>query len=90
MWLGDGTALCDRFAPGFTLLRLDANRAVDDLLSAAAERSVPITVVDLDETSVRERYKAELVLIAPDGHVAWRGNEPPADCAALIDRIRGA
>ena len=90
VWLGDGSALCDRFAPGFTLLRMDANSAVDDLLSAADERSVPVTVADLDETGVRERYEADLALIAPDGHVAWRGDEAPADCAALIDRIRGA
>lgn len=90
MWLSDGSALCDRFAPGFTLLRMDANRAIDDLVSAAGERGVPLTVVDVDERGVRERYEADLALIAPDGHVAWRGDAAPADCAALIDRIRGA
>jgi len=30
------------------------------------------------------------VLVRPDGHVAWRGHEPPADAAGLIDRVRGA
>jgi hypothetical protein len=29
------------------------------------------------------------VLVRPDGHVAWRGNEPPADVPGLIDRVRG-
>lgn len=90
VWLNDGSALCDRFASGFTLLRMDTNRAVDDLLSAAGERGVPLTVVELDETGVRERYEADLALVAPDGHVVWRGNELPADCGALIGRIRGA
>lgn len=90
MWLGDGSALCDRFAPGFTLLRLDSHRAIEGLVSAADERGVPVTVVDLDEPGVRERYEADLALIAPDGHVVWRGNEAPIDCVALIDRIRGA
>jgi Aromatic-ring hydroxylase, C-terminal len=29
------------------------------------------------------------VLVRPDGHVAWRGTEPPADTLSLIDRVRG-
>ncbi len=90
LWLGDGSALCDRFAPGFTLLRMNANRTVDDLLTAATERGVPITVVNLDEPGVRERYETDLALVAPDGHVVWRGDAAPSDCLALIDRIRGA
>lgn len=90
VWLNDGSALCDRFAPGFTLLRMDESRAADDLVSAAGERGVPLTVVDLDEDGVRQRYEAGLALIAPDGHVVWRGDAAPADSTALIDRIRGA
>ena len=30
------------------------------------------------------------MLVRPDGHVAWRGNECPADAAGIVDRIRGA
>jgi hypothetical protein len=30
-----------------------------------------------------------MVLVRPDGHVAWRGDDLPKDCQALIDRIRG-
>jgi hypothetical protein len=29
-------------------------------------------------------------LSRPDQHVAWRGDELPADPLALIDRVRGA
>jgi len=90
VWLGDGSALCDHFGAGFTLLRLAADVPVDDLLLAARARGVPVTIVDLIEDGARERYEADLALVAPDGHVAWRGNGLPADRAALIDRIRGA
>jgi hypothetical protein len=31
-----------------------------------------------------------LVLVRPDGHVAWRGNKLPSDIAEFTDRIRGA
>jgi hypothetical protein len=35
-------------------------------------------------------YARKLVLVRPDGHVAWRGDALPADATALIDRVRGA
>jgi flavin-dependent monooxygenase StaC len=28
--------------------------------------------------------------VRPDGHVAWRGDEIPADAARVIDTARGA
>jgi hypothetical protein len=35
-------------------------------------------------------YQRRLVLVRPDGHVAWRADTPPADPSALVDRVRGA
>jgi hypothetical protein len=34
--------------------------------------------------------RTRLVLSRPDQHVAWRGNRPPGDPLAQIDRVRGA
>ena len=90
VWLGDGSALCDHFGTGFTLLRLSAEAPVDELLTAAQERDVPVSLFEPGDDAAREAYAADLALIGPDGHVVWRGDETPADCAALIDRIRGA
>jgi hypothetical protein len=89
-WLSDGSALCDHFGAGFTLLRMTAEAPVDDLLVAARARTVPVTVFEPGDDKVRERYDADLALIGPDGHVVWRGNALQTDGAALIDRIRGA
>ncbi len=47
-------------------------------------------VVNIDEPKVREIYERDLVLVRPDGHVAWRGNEAPGNPSEIIDRIRGA
>jgi hypothetical protein len=58
-------------------------------VAAAAARGVPLTVVAPSEPAVREVYAARYVLVRPDGHVAWRGDDVD-DAAAIIDRVRGA
>jgi 2-polyprenyl-6-methoxyphenol hydroxylase-like FAD-dependent oxidoreductase len=89
-WLADGRSTLDLFGRGFTLLRLgrDAPDA-EALAGAAARRGVPLDVVALDEPNVAALYERKLVLVRPDGHVAWRGDVLPADALALIDRVRG-
>ncbi|MFT5181036.1 MAG: 2-polyprenyl-6-methoxyphenol hydroxylase-like FAD-dependent oxidoreductase [Alphaproteobacteria bacterium] len=89
-WLSDGSALCDHFGAEFTLLRMAANAPVDDLLAAARQRGLPVTVFEPGSDVVRARYDADLALVGPDGHIVWRGDKVPGDCGALIDRIRGA
>ncbi|MEP4380149.1 MAG: FAD-dependent monooxygenase [Alphaproteobacteria bacterium] len=90
VWLEDGHALCDRFADGFTMLRTDLSVDAAPLLDAAGAVGLPVTLLDMDEIAVAKRYQAALVLIFPDGHVAWRGDALPENCTALIDRVRGA
>ena len=36
-----------------------------------------------------ELYARDLVLVRPDGHVAWRGDAGPDDALAVVDRVRG-
>ena len=73
------------------LLRL-ANPSLDvaPLAAAAAQRRVPLTIVDIASPEIRDLYEASLVVVRPDGHTAWRANVPPADPARIIDTIRGA
>jgi 2-polyprenyl-6-methoxyphenol hydroxylase-like FAD-dependent oxidoreductase len=90
-WLADGRSTLDLFGPGFTLLLLGATDTdVSPLLGAARDRGVPLAVVGIDEPAVVKLYQRRLVLVRPDGHVAWRSDEPPADPAALLDTVRGA
>jgi 2-polyprenyl-6-methoxyphenol hydroxylase-like FAD-dependent oxidoreductase len=91
VWLDDGRSTLDLFGRGFVLLRLGANApAVDDLVEAAMRRRMPLTVTDLDQPPVSEAYQKRLVLVRPDGHVCWRGDELPGDALHLIDTVRGA
>jgi uncharacterized protein YfaP (DUF2135 family) len=50
---------------------------------------VPLTCIELTEPGVLAAYERRLVLVRPDGHVAWRADEAPADAGALIDVVRG-
>jgi hypothetical protein len=91
VWLADGRSTLDLFGRGFILLRLGARApAAAEFARAAARVKLPLDVVTLNEPQLLERYESRLVLVRPDGHVAWRGDEPPTDVDALIDRVRGA
>jgi 2-polyprenyl-6-methoxyphenol hydroxylase-like FAD-dependent oxidoreductase len=90
VWLDDGRSILDLFGRGFVLLRLSRDSTLGESLAAAAlERNVPLTIVELNSQVVFELYESPLVLVRPDGHVAWRGAEDPADPGALMDVVRG-
>jgi hypothetical protein len=86
--LADGRAIFDLFGTGFTLLRF-TDTDVTPMVDAAAERGMPLDVVDIRDPQARRRYQRDLVLIRPDQHVAWRGNTVANDPLAVIDRVRG-
>jgi 2-polyprenyl-6-methoxyphenol hydroxylase-like FAD-dependent oxidoreductase len=90
-WLAPGQSTLDFFGREFVLLRFGASAAdAGDLVRAAAAVSVPLKVVDIDNQEAATLYETQLVLVRPDGSVAWRGNALPTDSAALIDTVRGA
>jgi hypothetical protein len=90
VWLEDGRSLYDALGAGYTLLRFEREIAVEGLLDAAAERGVPLQLLDVVSDEAATVYETRLVLSRPDQHVAWRGNVLPDDPYALIDHIRGA
>jgi 2-polyprenyl-6-methoxyphenol hydroxylase-like FAD-dependent oxidoreductase len=90
-WLDDGRSTLDLFGDGFVLARLGAKPPeAARLIEAAKARGVPMREVTLADPEVAALYETSLVLVRPDGHVAWRGNESPADGAEIVDRVRGA
>jgi hypothetical protein len=88
-WLGEGRSILDLFGAGFVLLAF-ADVPTEALERAAAERGVPLAVHHITEREIAGLYGRKLVLVRPDGHVAWRGDRPPRDAPALIDTVRGA
>jgi hypothetical protein len=91
VWLRDGRSTLDLFGRGFTLLVLSAKLSDASSFTAAAEKiGVPVDVVCLEESKVREAYEQPLVLVRPDGHVAWRGDAAPANAAEIMEHVRGS
>jgi 2-polyprenyl-6-methoxyphenol hydroxylase-like FAD-dependent oxidoreductase len=90
-WLADGRSTLDLFGDGFTLLRLGAQPPdAAALVDAAKSRGVPLRDLAIPDPEIATLYETKLVLVRPDGHVAWRGDAGPADAGAIIDRVRGA
>jgi len=95
-WLGQDPLRADRsiidmFGRGFTLLRFGAGAPdVQSIAQGFARRAVPLTVATIMDPAIGQLYERRLVLVRPDGHVAWRSDDLPADPLALADRLRGA
>jgi len=89
-WLADGRSTLDLFGAGFTLLRFADDADPTPIAAAAERRGVPLAIERIAEPEIAVLYEAPLVLVRPDGHVAWRGAAAPEDPLALIDRVRGA
>ena len=90
IWLGDGASLFDKCATWFTLFKFSATDAdTAPLVAAAAARNVPLEIVEIPDAAAHELYERRLVLVRPDGHVAWRGDAIPGDVEALIRQVAG-
>jgi len=70
-WLKDRRSTLDLFGKSFVLLNFSLTNT-SSLTATAKQVGVPLEVVNLNEPKVREIYQRDLVLVRPDGHVAWR------------------
>ncbi|MGV9310698.1 FAD-dependent monooxygenase [Streptomyces sp. NPDC003691] len=90
LFLRDGTALYDLLGPFFTLVDFAGDGRASPLLDAAAAQGLPVTHTVVTDAAARRLWERDLVLVRPDHQVAWRGDRPPADPAAVVRRVRGA
>jgi hypothetical protein len=90
-WIGEGKSTLDLFGKGYVMLRFGANPpSVEALRQAAANVGMPFEVADIADEAAAKLYERRLVLVRPDGQVAWRGDALPEDTATLVDTVRGA
>ena len=89
VWLKDGRSTLDLFGKSFVLLNFSGANT-NTMTNAARQAGLPFETVNLDELKVREIYQRDLLLVRPDGHVAWRGDTLPENAAEIIETVRGA
>jgi 2-polyprenyl-6-methoxyphenol hydroxylase-like FAD-dependent oxidoreductase len=88
-WLKPGQSMLDLFGRHHVLLCFgERSSDAEALLTAAQQRGMPVDVHVIQNAEGAKLYESALVLVRPDGYVAWRGNmvRNPLD---IIDRLRG-
>jgi hypothetical protein len=77
VFLTDGkTSIFDRFGTGFSLVDFTSSGELGKTFSAVSnELAIPLKVVHLpQERHARDMWERDVVLVRPDGHVAWRSS----------------
>ena len=88
-WLSDLKSTLDHYGRGFCLVhRGDID--VSAFSAAASERNIPFSNLQLAGKDQEVLYEKALVLVRPDGQVAWRSDELPSDPGAILDLARGS
>ncbi len=88
-WLPDGSSLLDHYGKDFVLVHAPG-ADTSGLLQAARAIGMPLRALALLDATLCKLYEAPLVLVRPDGHVAWRGNTASGNAGAVLDHARGA
>lgn len=90
-----GRALQDLYGDGLSLVRLHPEISVCKLVAEANRMRVPLSVVDLSALDMRRveatrsLFEANLAIVRPDHHIAWRGNTEPSDPRRLLNHVLG-
>lgn len=90
--LSEEHSTIDLFGKGFVLLQLlkeDKANVASCLKQAAMSKGVPLRVEVVSDAEVHDLYEAHYILVRPDGHVAWRGDELGVDAGELVDIVTG-
>ena len=75
-WLDDGSALQDQLPETYVLLSL-GNKSLDTskLRQSYEKIGAPVAEVRIESNRLRDLYGFDLLVLRPDMHVVWRGND---------------
>ena len=83
-----GHSTLDWFGRGFVLVAA-LGVETGSFETAFQAAGVPLEVVRMESQDIRDLYESPLVLVRPDGHVAWRGDAAPNDFDGLVGTVTG-
>ena len=91
VFLKDGkTSILDLYGKEWTLIEFTSSptspSAIPLFTKVAAQLNIPLTPVHIeDEDHVHRIWERRIVLVRPDGHIAWRNNSPPGTTQEVKD-----
>lgn len=96
-WLKQGTdnrgpSTLDWFGYAWTLVCAEQNRTKpfqNTLLESFRRVGVPLSLQHIEFQDIRQLYEKTWVLVRPDGHVAWRGDQLPENSDLLVKKVLG-
>ncbi len=85
-----GGDVFESLGPGYTFVALTGDTGPGAaFLAAARELGIPLRVLADTFDGRRAAYQRRFILVRPDQYVAWAGDDPPADPAAILRRAAG-
>jgi 2-polyprenyl-6-methoxyphenol hydroxylase-like FAD-dependent oxidoreductase len=86
-WLSAGRSTLDLFGRGFVLVA-QAGTSGEAFMAAAGRLNIPLQVFEATSPDLAALYEMPLVLVRPDGHVAWRGRQDD-NADAVLRHVTG-
>jgi 2-polyprenyl-6-methoxyphenol hydroxylase-like FAD-dependent oxidoreductase len=87
--LADGTQIFDALGPQFTIVDFSGQMLGERLAKEGVRWGMPITWLPIDDRDARAMWERDLVLVRPDQHVAWRGDDVPDNWEAVLASVAG-
>jgi hypothetical protein len=81
--LSSGRNVFEELGDGFTLFAFDRDETAA-FAQAAEALHLPLKIVRDSYDLGRCAYEAKFILVRPDRYIAWTGNSPPTDAAAIL------
>ncbi len=90
LYTADGIPIFELFGQGFTLLNFGLSEfKITPFKTSAEDLGVPFKVVSIEDEHVKSIYRYNLVLLRPDQHVAWRGQNAPKNSLEILQIVSG-
>ena len=84
-----GASTLDWYGRGFVLVVCEPQAELESWRRSARQFGIPLRIRQVDDAAVARAYETGLVLVRPDGHVAWRGAETPTDVDQVLRTVTG-
>jgi len=89
VWLRPKQSILDLFGKQLVLLSFGSKPNLSPFVDAASKLGIPLRLSHTECREAHALYERAMVLVRPDGHVAWRGDEIPKCPQSVLETVTG-